>query len=97
MVSVKQVNLSMFPQFYPLLKEINPQLTEAEWYNVFAHQWYPEEKFCGYGLFDVFQQLKRSPYWLGTVGRNVLVGVLFDIHYFRGSVEGVQQKGKLFL
>ncbi|MGL6340490.1 MAG: GNAT family N-acetyltransferase, partial [Waterburya sp.] len=52
MVSVKQVNLSMFPQFYPLLKEINPQLTEAEWYNVFAHQWYPEEKFCGYGLFD---------------------------------------------
>jgi hypothetical protein len=52
MVLVKQVNLSMFPQFYPLLKEINPQLTEAEWYSVFAHRWYPEEKFCGYGLFD---------------------------------------------
>lgn len=52
MVLVKEVNLSMFPQFYPLLQEINPQLTEQEWYSVFAHQWHSERKPCGYGLFD---------------------------------------------
>jgi hypothetical protein len=52
MVVVKQVNLSLFPQFYPLLKELNPQLSEAEWYRVFDHHWHQEEKFCGYGLFD---------------------------------------------
>ena len=52
MVSVKQVDLSAFPQFYPLLKELNPQLTEKEWYDVFDHQWHPERTGCGYGLFD---------------------------------------------
>lgn len=52
MVLVKEVDLSMFPQFYPLLQELNPQLSEQEWYSVFAHQWHRERKTCGYGLFD---------------------------------------------
>lgn len=52
MVLVKQVNLSMFSRFYPLLREVNPELTEAEWYGVFNSQWHREKQFCGYGLFD---------------------------------------------
>ena len=52
MVSVKQVDLSAFDRFYPLLKELNSQLTEQEWYDVFNHQWHPERKGCGFGLFD---------------------------------------------
>lgn len=52
MVSLKQVDLTMFPQFYPLLREINPELSEAEWYRVFTPEWDRFEDFCGYGLFD---------------------------------------------
>ncbi|MGL6344077.1 MAG: GNAT family N-acetyltransferase, partial [Waterburya sp.] len=49
---IKQVNLAMFPQFYPLLREINPELSATEWYSLFTPQWDQPEKFCGYGLFD---------------------------------------------
>lgn len=52
MVSVKQVNLSMFGQFYPLLREINPKLSETEWYSLFSQSWHQSEEYCGYGLFD---------------------------------------------
>ena len=52
MVVVQQVNLAMFSRFYPLLREVNPTLTEAEWYGVFNHRWHREKQFCGYGLFD---------------------------------------------
>lgn len=51
MVSLKKVDITMFPQFYPLLRQINPELSETEWYGLFTPQWHQPEKFCGYGLF----------------------------------------------
>ena len=52
MVSLRSVDISLFPQIYPLLQKIDPQLSEAEWYSLFTQPWHQPEDYCGYGLFD---------------------------------------------
>ena len=52
MVSLQPVDLSFFPQIYPLLQKIDSQLSEAEWYSLFTQPWHQPEDYCGYGLFD---------------------------------------------
>ena len=52
MVSLREVDITMFGQFYPLLRQINPELSKAEWYRVFTPGWESPEDYCGYGLFD---------------------------------------------
>jgi hypothetical protein len=54
---VKPVNITMFPQFHPLLREINPELSTTEWYSLFNPPWDQPEKFCGYGLFDASEMV----------------------------------------
>ena len=52
MVSLQQVDLAMFPQIYPLLQKIDPNLLEEEWHSLFTQPWHQPENYCGYGLFD---------------------------------------------
>lgn len=52
MVSLQPVDLTLFPQIYPLLREIDPRLSEADWYGLFSQPWHSAEDYCGYGLFD---------------------------------------------
>ena len=52
MVSLQKVHQPMFSEVYPLLREFNSNLTEADWSNLFNYKWECEEEYCGYGLFD---------------------------------------------
>ena len=52
MISLQQVDLAIFPQIYPLLQQIDPRLSKAEWYSLFTQPWHQPEDYCGYGLFD---------------------------------------------
>lgn len=52
MALLRKVNASMFDQVYPLLQELDPQLPQSTWQQIFQPPWTPEENYCGYGLWD---------------------------------------------
>jgi hypothetical protein len=52
MISVQQVDASLFGKVYPLLQDLDPTLDELTWQRLFNYQWEQEEPYCGYGLFD---------------------------------------------
>lgn len=49
---IQKVNASMFDQAYPLLQELNPNLSRNVWQSIFQPPWSQEEDYCGYGLWD---------------------------------------------
>ena len=52
MVLLKQVDLTVFPQIYPLLQKLDPELSAAEWHSLFTQPWHQPKDYCGHGLFD---------------------------------------------
>lgn len=52
MVSLQRVDASVFSDVCPLLRQIDPSLTETVWSSIFNYKWEREEDYCGYGLFD---------------------------------------------
>jgi hypothetical protein len=52
MVSVKKIDSTNFDRVYPLLADLNPNFTKADWDRVLDYRWQRQENYSGYGLFD---------------------------------------------
>jgi hypothetical protein len=52
MVSLQKIESSRLTEVYPLLRELDPQLSQDHWRKLFSYQWNQPSNYCGYGLFD---------------------------------------------